>query len=248
MANFLTGLASSVIGQISQPGTLNARDLFAAKAYIEAHPELPAPLSFSSKAERQAAIGSYMQLASRESPVVAAITAAGAATNQEVKPVAGIADLFVSTGQAFLQNNLNSLVQGPAIPAETAALEGVVGKILQGLGIHSVTQGVESILGIGGQSSVQEAPKASLIMGTCPPGRVRRKVAWGRDICAKKPTMNPLNPKALRRATTRMARFHAFAEKTEKEIQKSFRKAGVHSARRTSSRCGTCRKTRCSCS
>lgn len=98
---------------------------------------------------------------------------------------------------------------------------------------------------IGGET---QAPNASLITGSCPPGMKRRKVAWGRDICVKKSTMNPLNPKALKRATTRISRFHHFAVTAEKQMAAAFRKGGFHPARRTSGgKCGSCKKTRCSC-
>lgn len=106
----------------------------------------------------------------------------------------------------------------------------------------------------GGGSSLQStsapAPKAGLLTGSCPPGRVVRKIAYGRDICIRKPKMNPLNPKALRRATTRISRFHHFAVQAEKEMAAAFRKGGFHPGRavaRTGGKCGSCRKTKCSC-
>jgi hypothetical protein len=92
-----------------------------------------------------------------------------------------------------------------------------------------------------------QTPNAGLLTGSCPPGRVLRRIPYGRDKCIKKPRMNPLNPKALMRATRRLAGFHNFAKKAEKQIQKSFRGAGISAPRRGTSRarCGTCAKKSC---
>jgi hypothetical protein len=136
----------------------------------------------------------------------------------------------------------NSLLQGPAIPAEVST----IGAVLKSAGVSLAGSALASLF----PSLVQQggaAPKAGLITGACPPGRVRRTVSFGRDICAKKATMNPLNPKALRRATSRISRFHAFASKAEKEMQKAFRKGGFSAAKRSTGRCTTCRKSKCSC-
>lgn len=89
------------------------------------------------------------------------------------------------------------------------------------------------------------APKAGLISGACPPGRVVRHVSLGRDICIKKPRMNPLNPKALNRAVRRLAGFQNFATRTEKAIRHSFIKAGVRPTARRGGACTTCRKKTC---
>lgn len=71
-----------------------------------------------------------------------------------------------------------------------------------------------------------------------------RNPHFGKPVC---PRMNPLNPKALARATRRLSGFQHFATKTEKLIRQSFMKAGVHPVKRVGGKCGTCRKTRCSC-
>lgn len=155
--------------------------------------------------------------------------------------VADFAGLFATSllgnGTGFASQSL----QGPATGAEVSILGRILGGIAAGAGIEAGKSIMSQV--------PQEAPKASLIMGTCPPGRVRKTVAWGRDICIKKPTMNPLNPKALRRATTRISRFHAFAQKAEKEMAKAFRKGGFHvsTGSRSRTKCGTCKKTACSC-
>lgn len=85
----------------------------------------------------------------------------------------------------------------------------------------------------------------------CPVGyhqpKTYGKSGGSKNPCIRNRHMNVLNPKALMRATRRLGGFYQFAKKTEKLIQKSFSKAGVHGARRIASKCGTCRKTRCSC-
>lgn len=59
----------------------------------------------------------------------------------------------------------------------------------------------------GQKLSSQKAPDATFFGGCCPPGRVLRRQAWGRDICMKKPRMNVFNPSALARADRRMTGF-----------------------------------------
>lgn len=51
------------------------------------------------------------------------------------------------------------------------------------------------------------APTATFFGGECPPGRVLRRRPWSRDICIKKPRMNPFNPRALARADRRVTSF-----------------------------------------
>lgn len=51
------------------------------------------------------------------------------------------------------------------------------------------------------------APLASFFGGCCPPGRVLRRKPFARDICIKKPRMNPFNPQALARADRRVTSF-----------------------------------------
>lgn len=161
---------------------------------------------------------------------------------------------------APVQNSTEETTMGQF--GEEAILTGMLGGALEDLGPTLIKGALGGIAGLTASSAVsdlaslfgittsetQAAPKASLITGSCPPGLRRRTVAWGRDICVKPRRMNPLNPKALMRATRRLAGFQHFAVKTEKAIQQSFRKAGVHAPRRISGgKCGTCRKSACSC-
>lgn len=98
---------------------------------------------------------------------------------------------------------------------------GIIGTALSG-GIDSVVRGItggstsNGGCGCNGSSrdpctgrklSGQRAPDATFFGGCCPPGRVLRKVAWGRDVCAKRATMNPFNPRALARADRRITMF-----------------------------------------
>ena len=62
-------------------------------------------------------------------------------------------------------------------------------------------------LPVGPTSSNGPAPTATFFGGECPPGRVLRRVSMGRDICIKKPRMNPFNPRALARADRRVTSF-----------------------------------------
>jgi hypothetical protein len=66
------------------------------------------------------------------------------------------------------------------------------------------------------------APRATLIGGECPPGRVLRRTRLGRDICAKKPRMNVCNRPALSRASRRVKGFLMLAKSTEKTMRQSF--------------------------
>lgn len=59
----------------------------------------------------------------------------------------------------------------------------------------------------GQKLSHQRAPEASFWGGCCPPGRVLRRRPWARDVCIKKPRMNPFNPAALARADRRITSF-----------------------------------------
>lgn len=56
-------------------------------------------------------------------------------------------------------------------------------------------------------SASSPAPLATFFGGCCPPGRVLRRRALGRDICMKQPRMNPFNPRALARADRRITTF-----------------------------------------
>lgn len=155
-----------------------------------------------------------------------------------------IADMFVGALTNIAQETYGSQMLQAPVPAPVGA-GGVVAKILQGIA-GGIASGVTTAAITQGGTA---APKAGLITGSCPPGLVRRNVAWGRDICVKPRRMNPLNPSALRRATSRISRFHQFAQATEKQMAKAFRKGGFHVSSGSSSRskCGTCKKARCSC-
>lgn len=105
-----------------------------------------------------------------------------------------------------------------------------------------------SLCGSGNTSLMAQTPNAGLLTGSCPPGRVLRRVSFGRDKCVKKARMNPLNPKALNRAVRRLSGFQNFATRTEKAIRHSFVKAGVRPTtirRSGGGRCGTCQKKTC---
>jgi hypothetical protein len=165
----------------------------------------------------------------------------------EVKAVdySDFASLFqTSAGGALSSGGLWSDIEAAAqkLGLESTAMAGPGG---------GGAAGLAELIFPGLMQSVGPAPKASLITGSCPPGRRRRtvkaRVILGRDICARKPRMNVLNPKALARSVRRLAGFQTFATRTEKVIQHSFRKAGVHPVRRIGGRCGTCRKSKCSC-
>lgn len=57
------------------------------------------------------------------------------------------------------------------------------------------------------RTSAQKAPLASFFGGCCPPGRVLRRKPMARDVCIRKPKMNPFNPRALARADHRVTAF-----------------------------------------
>jgi hypothetical protein len=95
-------------------------------------------------------------------------------------------------------------------------------------------------------------PQYSVTAHACPPKLTKSGHLHGQHVgvkgkCVPNRHMNALNPHALRRATRRLSSFHSFAAKAEKEMAKAFRKGGFHGAKRTSGRCTTCRKTKCSC-
>lgn len=64
----------------------------------------------------------------------------------------------------------------------------------------------------------QRAPLATFFGGCCPPGRVLRRVAGGRDICARRARMNPFNPRALARADRRITTFARRAAPIMKDL------------------------------
>lgn len=173
------------------------------------------------------------------------ISNSGGITVDNLLPDYGLSSLFYDPGA------LN--FQGPLLPAELGTLGGLLSTIGKGAlaGLAGSAAGMELQNLLGPSSSLQTAPKASLLTGACPPGRKLRRIAYGRDICVRKPRMNPLNPKALKRATSRLAGFHKFAAHAEKEMAAAFRKGGFHPAARAriskGGRCGTCQKNKCSC-
>ena len=76
-------------------------------------------------------------------------------------------------------------------------LPGVIGGILPGL---------PGFPGLGGGRD-GEKPTTATWGGECPPGRVLRRKPFARDVCVKKPRMNPFNPRALARADRRVTSF-----------------------------------------
>lgn len=143
--------------------------------------------------------------------------------------------------------DLGSLFTSTAsnVPSSTGSLQNLI------------TAGLGAALGLA-QTSVSPYnvlvpnPKSiTLNAYACPRGKHVSKATKGPSAgkCVTNRHMNPLNPKALGRAVRRLSGFQHFAVKTEKAIQASFRKAGVFPHRRSLSggRCGTCRKTKCSC-
>lgn len=96
----------------------------------------------------------------------------------------------------------------------------------------------------GGAEPLYQGGQIVLNAYACKPGK---HISKKTGACVTNRHMNFLNPRALSRSVRRLAGFQNFATRTEKAIQKSFRKAGVHPTRRTGGKCGTCRKTNCSC-
>lgn len=69
----------------------------------------------------------------------------------------------------------------------------------------------------------------------------------GQLVCVpKKRRMSPCNPDAARRAVRRISLVHGFMRSIEKSMQKACRPVRG-SVRRSSGKCQTCRKVRCSC-
>lgn len=105
-------------------------------------------------------------------------------------------------------------------------------------------------MGIGTGSQVMPSAGAITVNAyACPRGKHISKAKKGPSVgkCVTNRHMNSLNPHALARAVRRLAGFQNFATKTEKAIQASFRKAGVHPARRIGGKCGSCKKSPCGC-
>jgi hypothetical protein len=120
--------------------------------------------------------------------------------------------------------------------------------------LQSMLQGSPINVGQGGGVVLRPDPTRITVNAyACPRGKhVAKPSKTGAGAIGKCVTnrhMNPLNPKALGRAVRRLSGFQHFAVKTEKAIQASFRKAGVfpHRKSATGGRCGTCKKTNCSC-
>lgn len=117
------------------------------------------------------------------------------------------------------------------LPALAGGLGGLVGKLGGAVGTAVGRVGVPGLIGTavgtalspssgcgcngssgrdpctGQKLSSQKAPDATFFGGCCPPGRVLRRQPWARDICIKKPKMNPFNPAALARADRRITQF-----------------------------------------
>jgi len=81
----------------------------------------------------------------------------------------------------------------------------------------------------------------------CPPGRQLRsvKARSASVVCAKKPRMNVLNPRALRRAAKRLGGFQKEVKSVERIINKALPRKAPRRA--SSSKCGTCRQSPCGC-
>lgn len=72
------------------------------------------------------------------------------------------------------------------------------------------------------------------------------RIVNGQLVCVPKPRrMSPCNPHAARRAVRRLNMVHSFMRSIEKSMAKACRP--THPRARASGRCGTCRKTKCSC-
>ena len=129
--------------------------------------------------------------------------------------------------------------RGLMASGQLGTIAGTAGRIIAG----AAGSILGSLLGSNGPATEEQTPVAGLITGSCPPGLVRRRVAWGRDICTKRRRMNPLNPDALRRSTRRLVGF----QKAVKSTQKALSKACGPRPARASGRCSTCKKRNCSC-
>lgn len=152
------------------------------------------------------------------------------------------ADYFSGLDPNGLANQLQAGILGPIVEE----LPAIVGSIGAGMTLSKAACALFPSLCSSGIMSTQGTPNAGLLTGSCPPGRVLRRISMGRDKCIKKPRMNPLNPKALNRAVRRLSGFQNFATRTEKAIRHSFVKAGVRPVHRTrAGACGTCRKKTC---
>lgn len=142
--------------------------------------------------------------------------AVGAATGGPIGAVAAIGSSLIKSPAAPIPK------AGPSLPATLPSfLPGVpqvIGGIAGGVGGALVGQLTgKSGCGCNGRNgrdpctgqvmSAQKAPLATLFGGCCPPGRVLRRISMGRDICIRKPRMNPFNPRALARADRRITQF-----------------------------------------
>lgn len=94
---------------------------------------------------------------------------------------------------------------GGVVGGAVGAITPEILKMLQGGGSTNGSCGCSR--GGGRCGKHEKAPLATFFGGNCPPGRVLKRQPWARDICMKKPRMNPLNPCALRRANRRVTRF-----------------------------------------
>lgn len=151
------------------------------------------------------------------------------------------ASLFTTTAQQT--NPLGNLISGAEQALGTALFNSIMGPTSPAgqSPASTVYQGAPMVMDVYARSLANCGPRK-----VCKISRAKnpKNPHYGKPVC---PRMNPLNPKALARATRRLAGFQSFATKTEKVIRHMFVKAGVHPTRRVGGKCGTCRKTRCSC-
>lgn len=142
--------------------------------------------------------------------------------------------------------SLGGSMIGGAVSAVTSAVTGaLIDRVGAMMGGNSQlpaempsSAGIPGIPNIG-TLSVQSAP-------ACPPRyHLRKKMVAGRPACVKRRRMNPLNPAALRRSTTRLVGFQKAVKTVEKALTKACRGKKHSAPRRTG--CSTCGKGKCSC-
>lgn len=104
--------------------------------------------------------------------------------------------------------SIGGVVQGARKAAEIAGYAGAIKGLIPGGGGGCGCNGSSGRDSCTGQRlSSARAPEATFFGGCCPPGRVLRRQPWARDICIKRPKMNPFNPSALARADRRITQF-----------------------------------------
>lgn len=124
---------------------------------------------------------------------------------------------------------------------------GVLDPLLRGVGaVADFCDLFPSLCGAGGPTTTNlpQAPTIKVNVSACQHGFRLNQCG----ICVKKRRrMNPLNPKALRRSTTRLVGFTKAVKSTQKALTKacSLKVGGRGSTSRA--KCGTCNKRACSC-